>query len=250
MAEVPRSSFIPKQAKTAVSSRVQKKRRFNVLGFISMTLLLASLVLAGGTYLYKDYTQKQLTQEKQALADARGKFNESDIASVRELDARFRAANYLLSNHLAPSKIFDALETTTNQNVQFKNFSFSQLTSGDVSVTVDGATDAFKSVALQALAFGQNALFKDAVFTKLSNNAQTNLNGTDSNAPAPSQQNPEISFNVTGSISPALIAYGGQGSDVGSESTSQTSESNSTSSDTGVGTSTESSASTSVNTSN
>jgi len=203
MAEVPRSSFIPKQATTAVSSRVRKKRHFNVLGLISSVVLLTSLVLAGGAYFYKDFALGRLAQEKTRLEEQRSLFVQSDMVSVRELDRRFRAAEYLLQNHISPSKIFDTLELNTKKSVQFTSLSFSRLPSQTVSVSITGATEEFKTVALQALQFGDNPLLKDAIFGGFTvvddSSGDSELEGPD----AP----PLVNFKVTGSINSSQLFY-------------------------------------------
>lgn len=208
MAEAPRSSFIPKQTKTAVSSRVHKKKHFNTLSLVSTIVLIASLVFAGGTYFYRDYLQKELEEEKQALTDERGRFSESDIASIRELDRQFAAAEYLLSNHLAPSKIFDALELTTKETVQFTSFSLARLSGQEVSLTVGGATEEFKSIALQALEFGDEPLLENMVFTQFSNNQETDA-ASEEDADVAAPEAPQVTFNVEGDILPGLLLYDG-----------------------------------------
>lgn len=211
MADSPRSSFIPKQATSAVSSRTNPRKRFNVFGLIATVLLLGALVLAGGTYFFKNYTLQQLEAEKVRLADARGKFNEADIVAVRELDRKLNAANFLLERHISPSKIFDTLELTTKTTVQFAGFSLQRLPSDDVSITLIGATEEFKSVALQKMQFGSDPIFSSSIFTELASNALVIDEEGIQEASEEAQDIPGVSFNVTGTVAASRLRYSGIG---------------------------------------
>lgn len=211
MAEVQRSSFIPRQAAGAVPSRVRRKRRFHVFGFIATALLLASVILAVGLLFYKDYVLASLESEKAALEQERTRFDESSIASVTELDRRIAAAYYLLDEHIAPSKIFDALELTTKERVQFTSFNFERRPSGEVTVTIGGSTPEFKTVALQALQFGRNPLMEDAVFTQLGTfrPEATILRDID-NQDQLFEQESRVNFSVIGLLSQEALAFEGE----------------------------------------
>lgn len=211
MAEVQRSSFIPRQAAGSVPSRVRRKRRFHVFGFIATAFLLASVILAVGLMFYKDYVAATLESEKKALEEERKRFNEGNIASVTELDRRIAAAYYVLDNHIAPSKIFDVLELTTKDRVQFTNFDFTRRPSGDVTLTIEGSTPEFKTVALQALQFGRDPLMKDSVFTQLGTYRPeaTILRNID-NQDQLFEQETRVNFSVIGLLDEAQLAFVGE----------------------------------------
>ena len=210
MADIPRSSFIPKQTSGAVPTRVKKKRRFHALSYSATVVLIVSLALGGGTYFYKDYLQSDLQSEKQALEAERNRFNQGDIASVQELDYKLSVAKLLLDTHISPSKIFDALELTTRESIQFTNFSFTQQPGQSVALTITGGTEEFKSVALQALTYGADALFSGADITSIGNTSP-GIDDVTSGAGAGSGSAPEhsVNFTVQGTVAGDSIVYDG-----------------------------------------
>lgn len=209
MAQVPRSSFIPKQV-PGTSSSVRRRRRFHVFRTVSIAIFLGSLVLTGGAFLYKDYTLSQLEEQKTALANERSRFNEDDIASVRAFDRRLRAAAFLLDNHVAPSKIFDALELSTLQRVQFIEFQFRQRPSQEVTMTVHGGTEEFKTVALQSLQFGDDPLLGKVAFTELGTTDTGVVTGEPGSPEETAQTNQHsVNFTVVGNLTASALMYEG-----------------------------------------
>ncbi len=208
MNEVPRSSFIPKQTETAVSKRAHKKSSFNILTFIATVLLVSSVFLAGGTFLYKDFfIAKQLVAEKLSLEEEKNKFNDSDIARVRELDRRIMAANLLIDSHIAPTKLLDTLELVTKKNVQFTDFSFEQKPSRDVSVSLTGLTDDFKTVALQAIEFANDPMMKNSIFAEINTVAEDVAE--DGRSTTNNLGRVLVGFNVTGDLSSVMLLFKG-----------------------------------------
>jgi len=209
MAETPRSSFIPKQTTTSVSSRPQKKRRFNILGFVATTLLIVSLCVAAGMYFYKEYKLKELAEEKIHLSEERDRFNDAEMASVQELSRRILAADYLIDNHLSPSKLFDTLELSTKESVQFNDFTFEQTPSREASISISGETDEFNAVALQELQFGDgNNIFENTIFSNITTQ-DVNTEGDDEGDGPEIEQVSEVVFTITGDINFSDLLYDG-----------------------------------------
>ncbi len=210
MAEIPSSSFIPRQNQSAIPARIRRRRTFSILNFVSTVILLGSLILAGGTFFYKGRVAVVQDNVKAELTAQEGLFNDTEILTVKHFDRQIRAAKHILENHIAPSKIFSVLETATMDRIQFTSFDYSYDPGFEVMVTVMGGTQEFKTVALQALAFGdesngKEALLKDAVFTEI---------GTSETSVAPTDSGEEIShsvnFSLTGVIAPSEIKYDGR----------------------------------------
>lgn len=206
MADTPRSSFIPKQTPGATPGSVRRrKRRFDVLSFGGAVVLVGSLALAGGTFFYKDYVAKGLEEQKLALAAERERFSESDIASVRELGRRIAAAKYRLDRHLAISKVFDALELTTMQNVRFRTFSLQRRPSEGVTLTASGVAQEFNTVALQEEQFRRDSIFGEAFFQNVTNSIGV-FDG-DVTIDAPSDGESGVNFTVVTNITPSALRY-------------------------------------------
>ena len=168
MANAPRSSFIPKQVTTsAIPKKIRHTRVFSILGFISAALLLVSLLLSAGIFVLKDLEQRKLTERQDTLTAERGKFNEADIAEVRNFNARIELARTLLDAHVAPSKIFDTLEINTKQSVQYTSLEYVRRPSGDISLDLIGVTDDFAKVALQSMQYSEDFILKDMMVTEV-----------------------------------------------------------------------------------
>lgn len=190
MENTPRSSFIPKQASGAKVNVKRRKNRVNLFSLLATVILVGTVVLASGTFFYKDYITSRLEQQKNALAAERDRFNESDIASVRELDRRIKAAEYRLDRHLAASRIFDALELNTKRSVQFQSFALERRPSGDLTLLMNGVTREFKTVALQAEQLAGDDIFSASFFGGIANAIQE-AEGT------PGAGTESVSFSVT-----------------------------------------------------
>lgn len=203
MVDIPRSSFIPKETSAAIPTRVRRRRTFHVFSFLASTLLIVSLLLAAGTYLYKINAEKNQAAIKEQLSLQRGLFNEAQLLEIREFDRRLRAATFLLNNHLAPSKVFAALERETMNRIQFTKFSYKYNYPIDIILTLDGDTREFKTVALQAREFAAEPLFASSIFSNLGTAAVAQLSGGSGAPPTTSG----VHFTVEGSVDQSLLKY-------------------------------------------
>ncbi len=213
MAEIPSSSFIPRQNQSAVPTRIRKRRTFSVFSFISTTLLLGSLILSAGAYLYKTQVDGQLEKVKAELAAQKDLFNDSAIHEVQIFDRKIRAAKHLLQSHIAPSKIFTALEKTAMDRIQYMTLDFTYDPGFEAEITVTGGTEEFKTVALQALAFGkaehdETGLFKNALFSEIGT-AETSVPTSGTSDNADQAKNHSVNFSIVGIVAPALLLYDG-----------------------------------------
>ncbi len=212
MDETPRSSFIPKQGAGMIPTTVRKRKRFYVFGFIGTVFLVSALLLAVGTYFYKGSTLSKLEAEKRALAAEKDKFSEAQILEVRQFERKLKATTYLLDNHIAPSKIFEALQSATIIPVQFLSFSLDQRPSQDVTLTLVGGTETFRKVALQALSLGGDALFREAFLTELATIDASTVpeeDGGESDAGSEGEIEHRIGFSIASNIDSSLLMYDG-----------------------------------------
>ena len=198
MADVPHASFIPKETPGMTPSRVKRRQTFHVFGFIATIMLLGSIGMAGGVYFLKDTAQKRSEVANTALQQERGLFKKDDIAEVREFDRRVRGAEVLLKTHLSPLKILDALEKVTKQRIQFSELAYTYNPPEDVTLTLSGGTEEFKTLALQAIKFNDESLFSKLSFSEVSmSESSSKEEGVDTA--------PSISFGLTGIINPEAL---------------------------------------------
>ncbi len=160
------TSFIPK--KPIVASTDKKGLSINLFVLFSTTLFILSIGLAVSAYVYQSILVKDLEAKKASLAKSQKQFEPELIKKIARFDSRLSIANSLVKNHLYPSSIFDLISRTTLKTVRFRDFSFSSLGKDKISVSMKGQAQSFASVALQADAFAEEKLFKNAVISDFS----------------------------------------------------------------------------------
>jgi len=191
MDQVPQSSFVPRQAGNAVvQAPPRRRRRFNLLSFSAVIIFFSSLILAVAVFTLKQSRMQTLEERRTELSSKRALFNRDDIESVQLMDVRLKAATALLETHVAPSKLLEVLERTTQDQIQFNEFKFTRRPSGNVGVTMLGIAPRFNTVASQAQRYADQELFRRVIFSDL-------------NQPEPEY----VSFSVTLDIARDKISY-------------------------------------------
>ena len=172
------TSFIPK--KPMVEVRATATKPVGILVVLSMLVLFTILLGTAGLYFYKTSLTKSLAQMEGDLSKARNRFEPSKITELQLLDKRLRASSEILSNHIAISPIFQALQAITMKTVRYTQFSYELGNDKDAMVTVkiSGIATGYRSIALQSDLFttkdeGKN--FIDPVFSNLSLNEKGNV---------------------------------------------------------------------------
>jgi hypothetical protein len=198
MADIGRSSFIPRETSGLTPNKIRRKRTFHVFGFVATAMLLGSLALGGGVYFLRKDSADNLASAKQTLVDQKSLFKVEHISEVREFDRRLKAAEALLQNHIAPLKIFSTLEQETKQRIQFSAFTLEHSPSRELLLTLEGVTPEFNSLALQEMKFGDNRVLKDIVFNQVAINEGT-------------ETNPErtVVFSMSGIVDLGSVRYDG-----------------------------------------
>ncbi len=199
MAEIPRSSFIPKQPGSVVPAAMQRRRRFHVFGFIATVILVGSLLFAGGAYFYKGVSEQRLIKAQENLKAEKDKFDIAKLNEIRDFNRQILAVRFLLDQHIAPSKIFDVLELNTMERLQFTSLHLTYDPSREILMDVQGSTEEFKTVALQGLSFGKVPLLRDSIISELgtSNTAESETGEDDQ----------QVTFNVKSVLSIDGLAY-------------------------------------------
>lgn len=158
------SSFIPRQ-KTPVPQRTRRvHRRVYVLSYIVYTIFFGALLTVGGLFVWEWQLQKGFDIKKQQLTEERSQFNQSDIERVRELHTQLVLVEKMLDQHPSVSKVFSALEESTLQSIQIRNFDIIEaIDDNDMFlITFTGAADNFDAVLFQRDVLQGNALLSEA----------------------------------------------------------------------------------------
>ncbi len=202
MVDNPRSSFIPRESSGMVPGKVRRTRTFHVFGFIATTLILASIVTAGGVYFLNKSADSNLIKAQEALSAKKSLINPASIAEIRQFDRQVQAANLLIKNHISPLQIFAALEEYTKQKIQFTSFALEHTPELEVLVELEGETFEFKTLALQESGFGADTLLKNVVFNEVTTSDGEQSDGDDSGER-------KVLFSLKGILDPTAILYDG-----------------------------------------
>jgi hypothetical protein len=183
------TSFIPK--KPLAESPVRRRRGTSLFYLLALLIFIASVVAAGGAFVYGRYLTASLDSKKDQLEKYQASFDLPTIQALIRFDSRLTQARMIIGKHIAPSAIFSFLSQQTLEKVQFKNFDYLV---GDAdhppTITLTGVADSFATIALQSDQFGNSKVLKDIIFSDIS------IQGPN-----------KVAFSVKASVDPALILY-------------------------------------------
>jgi len=198
------TSFIPKKPLT-VSASGPARHSISVFLTISIIIFIISLGAAGFAYAWENILNSEQNQYKDTLAKDQDQFNTNLINTLTKANTKIDIAESLIANHLAVSEIFNIIGQLTIASVQWKSFTFSAPassgssaagTSKDTTISMQGETDSYYSVAYQSDVFGQsselgaNQVIKNPVLSNLS----VGSNG-------------KVGFSFTAAVNPAELSY-------------------------------------------
>lgn len=184
------SSFIPHDAATPTRPRSSGTGGLSELVFlVSIVLLVASGALAGAVFLYQQYTASSSESKVQALKRAKDAFKPQTINELTRLDDRMQAAGKVLTAHIAPLALFDALQISTLVTVSFESLSLEVVDSQNISLKMEGVAQGVNSIALQADLFSKSGVLTNPIFSDIS------------------RQVDGVHFNLVALVNPAAINY-------------------------------------------
>ena len=182
------TSFIPKKL---ITSNLSDKEPRNFFSLIATFLLIVSILISVGLFVYKIYLTKQQELLSASLTKTRDSFEKDTIDELELFDKRIQSAEQILSNHIVLSPTFALLGEITIPAVQYTNFQ-QQTTDQGFLVNIEGLALDYRSIALQADMFNsaKGHSFKNVLFSDLTKDKNNN-----------------ISFNLKFNIEPELLSY-------------------------------------------
>ena len=185
------SSFIPHDAADPTLGLARNSSGgLSELGLlVSIVLFVASAALGGAVFLYREYAETSSASKLQQLQRAKDAFEPSLIQELTRLDDRMHAADQVLSAHIAPIALFDALQQATLSTVSFGSFDFVALDPQRMSITTSGVAEGVNSIALQADLFSKNGVITNPIFSDIS------------------RQPDGVHFTLSAVVNPAAINY-------------------------------------------
>ena len=183
------TSFIPK--KTIVESPKKIRSGGGIINLISFIIFVASLLSAGGAYLYRNSIESDIAEFKRSLQIAKNQFEPSLIEELQILDKRLNAATTILNKHVAVSPIFVLLQDITLPTVRYSDFTYEIDPSTNlVNIEMKGEAKGYNFIALQADLFSDNKFIKNPIFSDFI-----------------LDQTGNIDFNLSFSVDKSLISY-------------------------------------------
>ena len=190
-----KASFIPKDAGNLGSSAPLPSSRFasrrsslvDVLMIFAVVLLVASVALGAGAFLYLNYVNASYKNGINTLK--RTSNDTSFVTQATRTADRMSIASKLLAAHLAPTIFFDLLDNLTLKSVSFDNLKYDTTQGSDVEISMQGVAGSVNAIALQAEVLSKNPAFSSPIFTNIS------------------RQKDGVHFLLTVQVSPASLAY-------------------------------------------
>lgn len=185
------SSFIPQDAaRPTQAPRQQHSSGLNDLGFlVGLVVFVASASLAGAVFLYQQYTISSANSKSVQLQRAKEAFEPALIHELTRLDDRMRSADTILSSHVAPLALFDALQQSTLTTVSFNSMSFELVDSQNIHIKMAGVAQGVNSIALQADLFSKSGVITNPIFSDIDRQADG------------------VHFNLSALVNPAAVNY-------------------------------------------
>lgn len=184
------TSFIPRKAVAVPNTPYVKSGGPSLLSIIGFFIFIVSLLSAGGVYVWKIQTMRNIDSQIADLKKAKESFDEKTIAAATRLNDRIKAVKTLLDEHKSPSQVFEVLQKVTLETVRFKNLAYTTATDGKINIKASGVANDFESVVLQSDQLGVTGLFKDVLFSEVQSAGQ-NL----------------VTFSLTANLEPQSVLY-------------------------------------------
>ena len=142
------SSFIPKRGPARAKRRKPAKRIF-VFSLVAYSLVFASLLASGASYLYKNYTTSLLQNEVGLLNSEITTFSVSDLSVVSEFDLTLQRATDRINNTASVVAALSAIETAIAQPVQITSLTMERAGDQNIIIVAQIAARSFDSALFQ-----------------------------------------------------------------------------------------------------
>lgn len=144
-----------------------KGNALDILVLLSIILVVTSLALGVGIFVYIKYLESSAASKAEQLKRAQESFDPALIAELNRLDDRMRSGEEVLERHLSPSAIFHTLESLTLDTVSFRTMQFDATKENEVSLKLSGIARSVNSIALQADLLGKHGMIQSPIFSNI-----------------------------------------------------------------------------------
>lgn len=199
------TSFIPKKPLTTEPGRAIPNNGgsggSSIFMILAVIVFIASIGLAGFTFVWKNILLTSQEQYKKDLAKNEQSFNISLIEDLKKASAKLSLAKEIIKSHVAVSEVFKIIGALTIDGVRFSDFTYEGPTgSGDSGtmgkLTLKGIATSYSSIAFQSDVFGQSSKLGTNKVIKNPLLSDMNLDA-----------NGNVGFTFSANIDPSLYSY-------------------------------------------
>src|SRR3989338_245524 len=181
-------SFIPKQP---VSVPTQTRVGYiSLLFVVGLIVFILTIGLIAAELIAEKVLSRDIANLNRSLVEAKSSLELSTIDELKKTASRTGLAMTLITAHIAPSKLLEAIEQSVFANVSLSGLSLAQSESGGYQLNTTGVAGSYNSLQLQS-EFLSTAPF-------LSNPAFSNFKLDPS---------VRVSFSFSAEVSPKLVNY-------------------------------------------
>jgi len=193
------TSFIPKQTFASPMGSIPMKESRGLLSTLSLLVLVLSILMAGGTFVYRMYLANQInnpcpnpnqttTSGCGLIASLKVDQESLDIQLLREMqrfDQKLSVSKVVLDNHTTLLPLYKLLSDKTLQTVRYTSFSIK-----DNVVEMRGLAGSYEDIAVQGNIFNADKNLKTPIFSDLDLDAKGS-----------------VLFKLNFRVSPELLSY-------------------------------------------
>lgn len=161
------SSFIPQDTVGPSAPRPRGGSAFDFLTLIAVVIFVASATLAVGVFLYVQFLERSGASKVSQLERAKQAFEPALIQELTRLDDRMRAADQVLTGHIAPSTLFRLLEQLTLKTVSFSALDFQAPSENEIEISMRGIAQSVNAIALQADLLSRSGVMSNPIFSNI-----------------------------------------------------------------------------------
>lgn len=164
----------------------------NVFMLSALFVSAASIVLAGGTFLYEKYLASASANKAEELKQAEASISNEAVEDFLRLRNRLVSAEMLLDQHVALSRFLNTLEDISVKNVQFNSLSMSVNPDRTAKIDMAGTAATFNALAFESAEFAKEKLIRRAIFSGIS-----------------ADEKGLVSFTLTAELDPKMVVWDG-----------------------------------------
>lgn len=162
------TSFIPRREIYTKREKQPSAIRYSPVFVITFVLLICSILLSTGVFIYKQVLVKRITEINAKLVAEKNAFEPKLIEELVKTDSNIEALKSLLSEKVSLLLVFSLLEKETLENIRFLSFKYALTPEGVPTLDLEGEALSPATIALQSDVFNTDPKIIKPTFSGLS----------------------------------------------------------------------------------